>query len=183
MENLKIGDKLEIHSYKHNNKIHRTWDEAVVLDIKEDYIVCGNCKTLVTESDGRHWKTKEPAILYFFKDKWYNVICQLKDKGIYYYCNIASPYIISDNCIKYIDYDLDLRVFPDGAFRILDRDEYKYHKNLMSYGEKIDSITSSELSDLIDLYKKHEGPFKKGLEKYYYSVYLEYTRGIQNIKN
>jgi len=183
MENLKIGDKLEIHSYKHNKKIHRTWDEAVVLDSKEDYIVCGNCKTLVTESDGRRWKTKEPAILYFFKDKWYNVICQLKDKGIYYYCNIASPYVISDNCIKYIDYDLDLRVFPDGAFRILDRDEYKYHKNLMYYGDKIDNITTSELSELIDLYKKHDGPFKKGLEQYYYSVYLEYTRGMHNIKN
>ena len=30
----------------------------------------------------------------------------------------------------------------------------------MNYGDKIDSITASELSDLIDLYKNHEGPFK-----------------------
>lgn len=176
MDNIKIGQKLEIHSYKHNKNIHRTWDEAVILDIKDDYIVCGNNRTLVTESDGRTWKTKEAAILYFFKNKWYNVICQLKDKGIYYYCNIASPYIIEDNCIKYIDYDLDLRVFPDGAFRILDRDEYKYHRNIMNYSKDIDEITSHELSDLIELYKLHQGPFKRGLGEYYYSVYLEHAK-------
>ena len=38
MDNIKIGEKLEIHSYKHNKNIHRTWDEAVILDIKDDYI-------------------------------------------------------------------------------------------------------------------------------------------------
>ena len=77
MDNIKIGEKLEIHSYKHNKNIHRTWDEAVILDIKDDYIVCGNNRTLVTESDGRTWRTKEPAVIYFFKNKWYNVISQL----------------------------------------------------------------------------------------------------------
>ncbi len=174
VDNIKIGDKLEIHSYKHNGKIHRTWDEAVVLDIKDDYIVCGNNKTLVTEADGRNWRTKEPAILYFYKNEWYNVICQLKDKGVYYYCNIASPFIIDEKCIKYIDYDLDLRVYPDSSFKVLDKDEYKYHKKLMHYNSDIDKITSSELSNLIKLYKKHNGPFRKGLGKYYYSVYEEY---------
>ena len=83
--------------------------------------------------------------------------------------------------IKYIDYDLDLRVFPDGAFRILDRDEYKYHRHLMKYSKEIDTITSYELSNLIDLYKKHEGPFKKGLEKYYYSTYLEYSKKSEKV--
>ena len=33
MDDLKIGQKLEIHCYKHNGKLHRQWDEAVVLDI------------------------------------------------------------------------------------------------------------------------------------------------------
>ena len=42
MENIKVGDKLEIHCYKHNGKLHRQWDEAVVLDVKDEYIVFGN---------------------------------------------------------------------------------------------------------------------------------------------
>ena len=122
--NIKIGDKLEIHCYKHNGKLHRQWDEAVVLDIKEDYIVFGNDHTNVIDSDGKVWKTKEPAIMFFFKNRWFNIIGQLKDYGIYFYCNIATPFLIDENVIKYIDYDLDLRVFPNGSFKILDRMEY-----------------------------------------------------------
>lgn len=74
VDNIKVGDKLEIHCYKHNGKLHRQWDEAVVLDIKDDYIVFGNNKTTVVDSDGRVWNTKEPAILYFYKNRWFNII-------------------------------------------------------------------------------------------------------------
>ena len=35
---MKIGDKLSIHCYKHNGKIDRISGEAVVIDIKDDYI-------------------------------------------------------------------------------------------------------------------------------------------------
>ena len=106
MEKLEIGKRYEIHSYKHNGCIHRAWDEAVLLEIHDDYLIFGNERTKVTESDGRMWRTKEPAILYFFKNSWFNIIGQYKKDGIYYYCNIASPYIIEDGVIKYIDYDL-----------------------------------------------------------------------------
>ena len=58
MNDIKVGDRLEIHCYKHNGKLHRQWDEAVVLEIKDDYIVFGNNKSTVVDSDGRVWKTK-----------------------------------------------------------------------------------------------------------------------------
>ena len=156
-----VGDKLKIHCYKHNGKIHRIWEESVVLEETEDHLICGNFKTVVVENDGRSHKTKEPAVLYFYKDCWYNIIGQFKKDGIYYYCNIASPYIIEDDTIKYIDYDLDLRVFPNGSFKILDRGEYNYHKKLMNYSKDLDKILKSELSNLIDFAKSKKGPFDK----------------------
>ncbi|MDD6879356.1 MAG: DUF402 domain-containing protein [bacterium] len=161
MKRLFIGEKLIIHSYKHDGKIHRAWDEAVLLEENENYLVFGNYKTKVTESDGRTWKTKEPAILFFFKDKWYNVIGQIKKDGIYYYCNIASPFIIENSTVKYIDYDLDLRVFPDGSFKVLDRGEYKYHKNIMKYSNELDKILKDQLTDLIDKARNRKDPFNK----------------------
>ena len=83
MQNLKKGEKLLIHSYKHNGCIHRAWDEATFIEETPDYLVFGNDRTKVTESDGRQWKTKEPAIMYFFKDSWFNIIGQIKNNGIY----------------------------------------------------------------------------------------------------
>ena len=171
MKRLFKGEKLIMHSYKHDGNIHRSWDEAVLLDEKEDYLVFGNEKTKVIESDGRVWKTKEPAILFFYKKKWYNVIGQCKRDGIYYYCNIASPFIIENNTIKYIDYDLDLRVFPDGSFKVLDRGEYNYHKKKMNYPNSIDKIVRDDLTNLIDLVRKKEFPFNRGIIDNYYNMY------------
>ena len=172
--NLEIGKRYNIHSYKHNNLIHRSWDEAVLLEDHGDYLIFGNEKTKVTESDGRTWKTKEPAVLYFFKDKWYNIIGQYKKDGIYYYCNIASPTIFEENTIKYIDYDLDLRVFPDGSFKILDRGEYKYHSKLMNYPPKIDLILKEQLSELIEMVRNKELAFKPGTVEKYHNMYKTY---------
>ena len=176
MENLKKGEILNIHSYKHNGKIHRSWDEALFIEENNGYAVFGNYKTLVTEADGRVWKKKEPAIMYFSKDNWFNIIGQLKDNGIYYYCNIASPYVIEDRTIKYIDYDLDLRVFPNGSFKILDRMEYKYHRKQMHYSNRLDFILKYELGNLIDMVRVREMPFDKDTINKYYLKYVEIIR-------
>ena len=92
---------------------------------------------------------------------------------MFYYCNIASPYVIDGKSIKYIDYDLDLRVFPDGGFRILDRNEYNYHKKTMHYSNELDGIIKSELSYLIDRKRDSSGPFKNGIVDKYYKIYEE----------
>lgn len=167
MEKIKKGDKLQIQCYKHDGRVHRCWDEAVVLDIKKDYMVFGNEKTKVTEAQGSTWRTKEPAIMYFFKDRWYNIIVQLKKTGVTYYCNIASPFIIEDKTIKYIDYDLDLRVFPSGSFKVLDREEYKYHKRKMGYPKELDIVIRHALSELIENYKKGMKMFNSGVNMKY----------------
>ena len=181
-EKLKIGKRYQIHSYKHDSKIHRSWDEAVLLDIKEDYLVFGNEKTKVTESDGRTWHTKEPAVLYFFKNQWFNIIGQCKKNGIYYYCNIDSPYIVEDGTIKYIDYDLDLRVFPDGSFKVLDRGEYKYHKSIMNYSDDLDMILKSELTTLIEMVRNKEPMFRTETIEKYNQLYNKLKKQIKEAK-
>lgn len=175
-----IGDKFEIQCYKHDKKVHRSWSEAVLLDIKKDYMVFGNNKTLVTESEGTTWRTKEPAIMYFFKNKWFNIIAQMKSDGIYYYCNIATPYIIEENTIKYIDYDLDLRIFPKGEYKILDKLEYEYHKKKMKYSNDLDIVVNNALKELISEYKKGAIMFNLGLNTEYLKTYLELKKENEN---
>ncbi len=176
MNEIKVGDRLTIHCYKHNGKIHRTWDEATVLEITDEMLVCANNKTKVTENDGRSHKTNEPAVMFFYKKSWFNVIGQLKKHGLFYYCNIASPYLIDNGIIKYIDYDLDLRVFPDGGFRVLDRNEYNYHRRLMKYSSDLDFILRNELTKLIELKRREEGPFKPGIVESYYEIYKNLSK-------
>ena len=178
MERLQIGKKYQIHSYKHNGKIYKAWDEAVLLAYKkeEGLYIFGNDHTKVTEVDGRSWHTKEPAILFFFTNKWYNIIGQCKSKGLYYYCNLASPIIIEEDTIKYIDYDLDVKVFPTGSFKIVDRGEYYYHKKKMHYPVEIDHIIKEELSNLIEEIRKKENYFSPNTIKKYHQLYEKWRK-------
>ena len=181
MERLKIGNKYQIHSYKHNGQIYKAWDEATLLnfDFKKGILVFANNCTTVTEKDGHTWKTKEPAILYFFLNRWYNIIGQYKGRGICYYCNMASPIIIEDNTIKYIDYDLDLKVFPNGSFKILDKNEYNYHKKKYNYSDDLDYVLKKELSNLINEVRTKENFFKNEQIESWIKTYLQ----KQNAKN
>lgn len=177
--NIKKGDKLIIHCYKHDGSLEHISDGAIVLENNEEVLICGNGKTKITEKDGRSYMTNEPAVLFFYKKHWFNIIGQLKKFGLFYYCNIATPYLIDDGIIKYIDYDLDLRVFPDGGFKILDKNEYKYHKKIMNYSYETDLIIKKELNELINMKKNNIGPFKKDIINKYYN---QYKKIVENQK-
>ena len=70
MKKLRIGENYIIHCYKHDGTIHRSWDEAMLLDIHKDYMVFANKRAKVNNSDGKVWYTKEPAIIYYYKNRW-----------------------------------------------------------------------------------------------------------------
>ena len=170
---LKIGDTLVIHCYKHNGMIYESSRVAFVLDVQDDYIVLGDENVLITKQDGRAWHTNGSAIMFFYKKNWFNIIAQIKDDGTFYYCNIASPYIIENHVLKYIDYDLDLRVFNDGAFKILDRNEYNYHKKLMNYPDEINYIIKEEMTSLIEMKKASVFPFNKESIEHFIEVFKQ----------
>ena len=169
---FKPGSKMSIHCYKHNGKIHRTWDEVIILDETNDYIVCANNKINITESDGRSHRTRDLAIIFLYKKRWFHITAQYKKIGLYYKADIASPIIVDENIFKYIDYDLDLKVFPDGEYKVLDRNEYKFHRKIMKYSEDLDFILKNEMTDVINMKEKSEGPFNKDIINKYYEKYL-----------
>lgn len=180
VKDLKKGESVFVQSYKHNGSLHRTWSKALVIDVLDDCAVVVTDHSWVVESDGRRWLTKEPAICFYYTNKWYNIISMIRKTGIYYYCNIASPSLYDDESIKNIDYDLDVKVFPDGTYMILDQNEYEYHANIMNYPDDIKKIIDSELNDLLNLVKEKKGPFSSTyIDKYI----IEYFNLLNKLHN
>lgn len=160
---VSIGQIIQVQSYKHDESLHRIWDKATVIDHSDGHIVCANERTKVIESNGRFWYTKEPSVTWFFKDYWFNIIGILRPNGVYYYCNIASPYVIDDEALKYIDYDLDIKVNPDHSFVVLDRKEYSRHQSSMDYPEELKAILEAQILCLKDMIRNQQGPFTGGV--------------------
>lgn len=157
-----------IQAYKHNEELHRQWSHSYVLSDNEDYYILVSIRAAVIESDGRKWHTKEPAIFILSKKKWFNVIAMLKEDGICYYVNIASPAIYDKEYIKYIDYDLDIKLYEDGTTRLLDVSEYKKHADEQGYSDDIKEVLQSSVNKVYKMIKEKEFPFvdEKILELY-----------------
>ncbi|GAA0442641.1 MAG: nucleoside tri-diphosphate phosphatase [Bacillota bacterium] len=170
----KSGTKIQIQSYKHNGQLHRVWENSLVLKGTETIVIGANDKTEVKESDGRKWITREPAICYFHSKYWFNIIGMLRTDGIYFYCNISSPFIFEENAIKYIDYDLDVKVYPDMTFDLLDEDEYEEHRKQMNYPRVLDRILHQQLEYLLRWVRQKKGPFLPGFVDEWYERYLTY---------
>ena len=130
----------------------------------------------MSESDGRRWVTREPAIYFFYPDKWFNVISMIRKTGIYYYCNIASPSIYDGESLKNIDYDLDLKVNPQYGWTILDEDEYVEHGIEMGYSEELKKAIEKGLDQVIELVADRKSPFDHDEVSAIYERYLEETQ-------
>ena len=170
-----IGKWIHVQSYKHDGSLHRTWDSAMIVDYNEDFIAIASTCNKVIESDGRKWYTREPAISVFFFKEWYNFIAMFKENDqIMYYCNIATPSLIEHNCIKYIDYDLDLKLFPDKNILQLDSKEYEYHRKKYNYSDDLDYVIKAANEDVKrQMSKPNSFPYNDDKMREYYKLFLK----------
>ncbi|MDF9824480.1 protein associated with RNAse G/E [Breznakia sp. PF5-3] len=168
----KENEYIYIQSYKHDKSLHRTWSKGFVIESNEDRIVAITDRSYVIEADGRKWLTREPAICFFYPDKWYNVICMIRKKGIFYYCNLASPSIYDGESLKNIDYDLDIKVNNEFEYIILDEDEYEEHSKEMKYSDDLDKVIHKQMDDLISHIKMRVSPFDHDEIRKLYNRYL-----------
>ena len=157
--------KIDIISYKHSGELHRVWKNAIKIYEDDEKIIVLNNKVEVIDGDGRKWKTREPAICYFYKNLWFNVICMIKNisNDIYYYCNLSSPFIEDLEGIKYIDYDLDVKLFPNGDILVLDRDEYEFNVIDLNYSNEITEIIEKSLTLILEKIKNNVEPFNNDI--------------------
>lgn len=177
MTHLKIGAKFPIYSYKHNKEIHRIWREETLLDKTDSMVVLGKIKTKVIESSGRNWMTHEPSIGFFFNNRFFNIMAMIRKDGIYYYCNLASPAIIDEEGLKYIDYDLDVSIAPDFSYRILDRQEFKNHSDQFGYSKNLKKVVYYHLDLLLMMIKERTFPFDHDKVNAFYKILTKKEKG------
>ena len=64
----------------------------MVLKTSEHSMIGVNDHTLVTESDGRRYSDARTSDCILSQKYWFNVIAMIREKGVSYYCNLASPF-------------------------------------------------------------------------------------------
>lgn len=166
-------NKYHIQSYKHDGSVHRTWYPVRLISEDDSKFVAINRRTQIFESNNRTWIAREPALYYLYKEKYYNVIAMLRHDGIYYYCNLASPSLYDGEAIKNVDYDLDVKFFPDGSYEILDEKEFKQNKVKYNYPKSLEKRLRDEIKYIISLHENNLTPFNKEENERLFQQYLK----------
>ena len=177
---IDIGTWTKVISFKHDGSFHRCWDKTCFIEENDEFVVVANSHTSVNESDGRYWQAKDPAISIYYKKRWLNIICMIRNNGVYYYCNIASPFVFDDDSIKYIDYDLDVSLAPNKQVKILDENEYKINKIIMRYKDKLDVILRHTLNEVANDMKIGAFPFNDELIFDYYDKFCKINNYVNH---
>ncbi len=165
-----------VQAYKHDGSIHRQWSPGFLLEETPDYWAVASRASLITESDGRRWLTKENAIFILFKHKWLNVICMFKESGgICYYANMASPTILDDGFLRYIDYDLDLKLYPDKAIKALDEQEFSSNVKNYGYSKELVSAVKNSFESTRKQMEKGNFPFNDNTIVDMYTKFIKET--------
>ncbi|MCD9024528.1 DUF402 domain-containing protein [Cohnella silvisoli] len=160
-------ERLMIKSFKHDGSLHRVWLENWQVPrtrlhphhAEQSVWILLNDHTTIIEADGKEWVSRVPAVSFFIPEQWYNVVALIEDKGIRYYCNLASPPYRYGNVLTYIDYDLDVVLLPDGSSYELDRDEFLRHKAEYRYSEAVEAQVETGLQVLQEAIAKKGFPF------------------------
>ncbi len=167
----------QIKSFKHDGHLHRVWlenwrvPESRLLreHAEEGMLVFINSQTRIRESDGKEWTSRIPGVSFFVPDKWYNIVALLEEQGVRYYCNIASPPLMYDNTLTYIDYDLDVIKLPNGSWQVVDEEEYQRHKKLYHYSAAVEQKVQSGLEELLARVQDGGAPFQDEAVRTYYA--------------
>lgn len=169
------GKWIKIQSYKHDGSLHRFWRKSYVVEDNEDWLIVASRRTQVIEGNGRKWYTKEPAISFFSKKDWFNVIGMIKEVGVVFYTNIASPTIIDYGMAKYIDYDLDVKRYTDRSLKYLDKNEYLRNIETYNYGEDLAKVIVHKQTKVVSLMEADLFPFNNNEVLRYYDLFLKET--------
>jgi protein associated with RNAse G/E len=105
------------------------------------------------------------AVEYFYSDRGYNVIAGYAPDGTLRacYCNICTPAQFletpSGGEISFVDLDLDLLVWPDGRYELLDEDEFVQNSATYRYPQEVQAAARAAVSALQNAVREQIAPF------------------------
>ncbi|MBA3632865.1 MAG: DUF402 domain-containing protein [Acidobacteria bacterium] len=154
---------ITINSYKFDGKVHRSW-KAKLIEQKDSLLIfVGEFKKEVKHSHLGVIRRGTISYEFYWLDLWYNVFRFHEPDGDLrnYYCNVNLPPKFKNGVLDYIDLDIDVLVWKDFAYEILDLDEFEENSKIFNYSEDLIRKTKDNLAKLLTLIENRNFPFNK----------------------
>jgi protein associated with RNAse G/E len=123
----------------------------------------------MVETERGPWESPFDTRGHYWPDRWYNVIRLDQPEGGSlngFYCNVATPAEFDGETLRYVDLQLDVRVFAqaDGGLRyeIWDEDEFEAATERYGYPDEVIRQARAAVEELVRLVEARAFPFWDG---------------------
>ncbi len=152
--------QITVNSRKFDQRIRRTWTCRLIE--KNDPLI-----VLVGEFDR---DVKHPGLgsisrgtisyEYYWLDCWYNIFRFHEPDGQLrnYYCNVAMPPTLANGILDYVDLDIDVVVWPDNSYEVVDRDDFERNTVKFGYTSEVLLQAESSVDDIIRIVESGQLP-------------------------
>ncbi|QJG66893.1 DUF402 domain-containing protein [Mycoplasma phocoenae] len=166
---LTRGDFIDVQCYKYNGHLYRQYDGVKIIDITDKYVIALMLKTKVAE-ENTNWVVSEPTLFLFSKHHYYNATILLRDNQKFVYINLATPFFVDNNKIKYIDLDLDIKTYKEHEFTVIDWTDLRENFINMKYPMELVYKIYEELDFLYLMYNSREEIFNDAFIDRYINI-------------
>lgn len=151
----------QIISRKYDGSLHRSWKAELLRRTNSLLVFVGEFAEEITHQHlgviGRGTTSYE----FFWLDCYYNVFRFHEPDGAFrnFYCNINLPPVFADDVLEYVDLDVDVLVWTDFSYQILDADEFEENAARFSYPNRLREQVLAAQNELIDKIENRLFPF------------------------
>ncbi len=156
-----IKKNITINSRKYDGRIHRSWKADLIQQDNSLLVFLGEFEFEVKHPDLGIIRRGTKSYEYYWLDRWYNIFKFHEPNGDLrnYYCNINKPPTFNDNVLNYIDLDLDILVWKDFSYILLDQEEYLENSKLFNYKAETIAKVSESIFELKSMIYSRKFPF------------------------
>ena len=159
---MKTDDKLvTINSLKFDGSINKSWNAELVNCENRLFTFVGKFEKEIIHSQLGIIRRGTMSYEFYWLNRWYNVFRFHEPEGGLrnFYCNINLPLKFSGSVLDYVDLDIDILVWKDFSYQILDSEEFEENAKRFSYSDKMRKKVRATQDELISLIETKTFPF------------------------
>lgn len=158
------SQKVTVNSRKYDHSIRRSWQCTLIEQNDPLIVLVGKFDRDVEHPGLGLIKSGTTSHEYFWLDRWYNIFRFHEPEGTLrnYYCNVAMPPTFENGVLDYVDLDIDILVWPDFSFEVVDRDDFERNSLKYNYPEEIKQESEKSVAEMILMLEQRKFPLDHG---------------------
>jgi protein associated with RNAse G/E len=156
-------EQITVNSRKFDGTIKRSWKCELIERSGDMLTFVGVFDRDVEHEDLGFIRNGTVSYEFYGLNNWFNVFRFHEPDGTFrnFYCNINMPPTFAGGVLDYVDLDIDVVVWPDSRYEILDREDFERNARRFAYPQDLIDSVETTLAELITSIENREFPFGK----------------------